>query len=55
LIQFILTLLVLTTTTERDFLAVKIVKTRFLNGIEDDFLAEYLIVYIKKRLLKDSQ
>jgi len=36
-------------TTKRAFSAMKIVKTRLCNRIEDDFLANYLIVYIKKR------
>ena len=50
LIRLILTLLVLTTTTERAFSVMKIVKTRFHNRMEDDFLANYLIVYIKKEI-----
>jgi hypothetical protein len=37
LIQFILTLSISTTTTERAFSAIKIVKTRLHNWIEDDF------------------
>jgi hypothetical protein len=49
LIQLILTLHVLTTTTERTFSAMKIVKTRLRNWMEDDFLVNYLIVYIEKR------
>ena len=55
LIRLILTLPVSTSTTERAFLAMKIVKTRLRNRMEDDFLANYLIVYIEKKLLKDSQ
>jgi len=55
LIRLILTLPVLTATTERTFSAMKIVKTRLRNRIEDDFLANYLIVYIEKKLLKNSQ
>jgi hypothetical protein len=49
-----LTLPVSTATTERAFSAMKIVKTRLRNRMEEDFLANYLIVYIKKKLLKDS-
>jgi hypothetical protein len=30
----------------------KIVKTRLLNRMEDDFLASYLIVYIEKEIVK---
>ena len=52
LIRFILTLLVLTTTTERAFSAIKTVKTRLHNRIEDDFLINYLIVYIEKDIAK---
>jgi hypothetical protein len=36
-----LTLLVSTTTTERAFSTMKIVKIRFRNRIDDDFLANY--------------
>jgi hypothetical protein len=50
LIQLILTLPVSTTTTERAFLVMKIVKTRLRNRMEDDFLANYLIVYIEKEI-----
>jgi hypothetical protein len=34
--------------TEQAFSAMKIVKIRLCNRMEDDFLANYLIVYIKK-------
>jgi len=30
----------------------KIVKTRFHNRMEDDFLANYLIVYIEKEIVE---
>jgi len=36
--------------TEQAFLVMKIVKTRVRNRIEDDFLANYLIVYIEKEI-----
>ena len=49
LIRFILTLPV-STTTERVFSAIKIDKTRLHNRMEDDFLVNYLIVYIKKNV-----
>ena len=49
-IRLILTLPVSTTTTERAFSVMKIVKTRLHNQIEDDFLANYLIVYIVKEI-----
>jgi hypothetical protein len=35
---------------ERVFSTMKIVKTRLRNRMEDDFLANYLIVYIKKEI-----
>jgi len=52
LIRLILTLPVSTTTTERVFSAMKIVKTRLHNRMEDDFLANYLIVYIEKEIVE---
>jgi hypothetical protein len=50
LIRLILTLPVSTATTERAFSAMKIVKIKLRNLIEDDFLANYLIVYIEKEI-----
>jgi hypothetical protein len=50
LIRLILTLTVSTATTERAFSGMKIVKTRLHNRMEDDFLANYLIVYILKEI-----
>ncbi|KAL4377597.1 hypothetical protein GQ457_02G033480 [Hibiscus cannabinus] len=44
LIRLILTLPVSTTTTERAFSAMKIVKTSLRNKMEDEFLSDYLIV-----------
>ena len=52
LIRLILTFLVSTATTERVFSAMKIVKTRLRNRMDDDFLANYLIVYIVKEIAK---
>lgn len=43
-----MTLLVSTTTIERFFSVVKIVKTRFRNKMNDEFLAYSLLVYIAK-------
>jgi hypothetical protein len=45
-----LTLPVSTATTEQAFSAMKIVKTRLRNLMEDDFLTNYLIVYIEKEI-----
>jgi len=50
LIRLILTLPVSTATTQRAFSAMKIVKTRLCNWMEDDYLANYLIVYIEKEI-----
>jgi len=36
--------------TKRVFSAMKIVKTRLRNRMDDDFLANYLIVYIEKEI-----
>jgi hypothetical protein len=52
LIQLILIFHVLTTTIERAFSAMKIVKTRLRNWMEDDFFANYLIVYIEKEIVE---
>jgi hypothetical protein len=38
--------------TERAFSAMKIVKTKLRNRMEDDFLANYLIVYIEKEIVE---
>jgi glycine cleavage system regulatory protein len=50
LIRLILTLPVSTATIERAFSAMKIVKTRLRNRMEDDFLTNYLIIYIEKEI-----
>ncbi|XP_061357569.1 uncharacterized protein LOC133301876 [Gastrolobium bilobum] len=50
LIRLILTLPVSTASDECAFLAMKIVKTRLRNKMEDDFLANNLIVYIEREI-----
>ena len=50
LIRFVLTLQVSTATTERAFSAMKLLKTRLLNRMEDKFLANNMIVYIEKEI-----
>ena len=50
LIHLMLTLLIFTATTERAFSAMKLLKTRLRNRIEDEFLADNMIVYIKKEI-----
>jgi hypothetical protein len=47
-----LALLVSTTTTERAFSAMKLVKIR-LCRMKDEFLADHLVVYIEKEIVKD--
>ena len=49
-IRFVLTLPVCTTTTERGFSVIKIIKTKLLNKMEDQFLNGCLIVYIEKEI-----
>ena len=48
-----LTLPVSTATTERAFSAMKHVKTRLRNRMEDEFLADNLVVYIEKEIAKN--
>jgi hypothetical protein len=48
LIHLILTLLVATTTTKRAFSAMKVLKTRLRNKMDDDFLANCLLFTLKK-------
>ena len=50
LIRLVLTLLVSTATTERAFSAMKLVKTRLRNKMEDGFLRDCLVTYIEKEI-----
>ena len=50
LIRLVLTLPVSTATTEQAFLAMKLLKTRLHNRMEDEFLADNMIVYIGKEI-----
>ena len=52
LIRLVLTLPVSTATTERAFSAMKIVKTRRRNKMEDGFLVNNLLVYIEREIFK---
>jgi hypothetical protein len=52
LIRLVLTLPVPTATTEQAFSAMKIVKTRLHNKIEDEFLTDNLVVYIEREISK---
>ena len=51
LIRFVLTLPVSTATTKRAFSAMKLLKTRLCNRMEDEFLADNMIVYIEKEIV----
>ncbi|KAL4588442.1 hypothetical protein LXL04_001332 [Taraxacum kok-saghyz] len=52
LIRLVLTLPVSTATIERAFSAMKIVKNRLRNKMDDDFLADNLVLYIEKDIAK---
>ena len=45
-----LTLLVSTATTEQAFLAMKLLKTRLCNRMEEELLTDNMIVYIEKEI-----
>ncbi|XP_044453815.1 uncharacterized protein [Triticum aestivum] len=51
LIRLVLTLPVSTATTERAFSAMKLVKTRLRNKMEDGFLRDCLLIYIEKEIV----
>ena len=53
LICLVLTLPVFTATTERAFSTMKLLKTRLRNRMEDGFLANNMIVYIKKEIAEN--
>ena len=48
-----LTLPVSTATTERVFSTMKLLKTRLRNRMEDEFLADNMIVYIEKEIARN--
>jgi hypothetical protein len=50
LIRFVLTLPVSTATTERAFVAMKIVKIRLRNKMDDEFFTDNLLVYIEREI-----
>ena len=52
-ICLVLTLPMSTTTSERAFSVMKIVKTRLRNKIEDKFLSDNLAVYIEREIVKN--
>jgi len=52
LIRLVLTLPVFTTTIERAFSIMKVVKTRLRNKMDDEFLANNLVVYIEREIVE---
>ncbi|KAG2588621.1 hypothetical protein PVAP13_5NG348962 [Panicum virgatum] len=50
LIRLVLTLLVSTATTERAFSAMKLIKTRLHNKMEDEFLRDCMLIYIEREI-----
>jgi hypothetical protein len=52
LIWLILVLSILMTITERAFSTMTIAKIRLHNRMKDDFLVDYLIVYVKKDIVE---
>jgi len=50
LVRLVLTLSVSTATTERAFSAMKVIKTRLRNKMDDEFLANSLVVYIEREI-----
>ena len=52
LIRLVLTLPVTTATTERAFSAMKHVKTVLRNKMEDEFLADSMVIYIERDFSK---
>ncbi|KAH1065140.1 hypothetical protein J1N35_030127 [Gossypium stocksii] len=53
IIRLVPTLLMFTATIERAFSIMKIVKPRFCNKMEDDFISTYLVAYIKKEIARE--
>ena len=53
LIRLVLTLPVSTATTEQAFSVMKLLKTRLCNRTEDEFLADNIIVYIEKEIVRN--
>ena len=53
LIRLVLTLLVSTATTERAFSAMKHVKIVLRNKMEEEFLADSIMIYIERELVED--
>ena len=52
LIHLVLTLPVFTATTECTFSAIKFLKTRLCNKMEDEFLTDSLVIYIEREIVE---
>ena len=52
-IHLVLTLSISTTTTERAFSAIKLLKTRLCNRMENELLVDNMIVYIEKEIIEN--
>jgi len=52
LLSLVLTIFVSNATTKRAFSTMTIIKTSLHNKIEDDFLTNYIIVFIEKEIAK---
>ncbi|KAL6501801.1 hypothetical protein OROGR_026934 [Orobanche gracilis] len=52
LVRLVLTLPVSTATTERAFSSMKIIKTRLRNKMEDEFLANSMLMYIEREIVQ---
>jgi hAT family C-terminal dimerisation region len=50
LLRLVITLPISTATTERAFSAMKLIKTGLRNRMGDDFLRDYMVVYIEKEI-----
>jgi len=53
LIRLVMTLPVFTTTIDRTFSTMKHVKTVLLNKIKEEFLADFMMIYIERELGED--
>jgi hypothetical protein len=53
LLHLLLTVLVSTASAERTFSSLKIIKTRLRNKMEDNFLANNMLVHIEAEVMKD--
>ena len=52
MVILVLTLPISTATTERAFSVMNIIKTRFRNKMEDDFLTDSLLLYIEREIVE---